>query len=378
MIKYLHLLNDSIFADFVIEEFNYCAPNENLFLLDIPKHIFQIKNISYENQVVPCVHGKYSDKKVFKSVQGVFFHSLNQSCMPIINKLSSDTQVFWFSWGYDLYPHCWTREALYLPMTYEFVVSSYRRNKPTFKMKARSAVSDVLRGLMRKDNWRRIALERVDYCSTIVPTEFSIAETLTGFRAKEVRFNYGSLDGIRSQSGGLYATGDNIIIGNSNTCTSNHVDLFRRLADCNLAKRRIIVPLSYGSDNDYKAFIMDRGTYYFGNRFVPILEFLPFNEYTRILSTCGTVMFNNTRQQGLGTLLLMIWLGANVYLNSVNPVYSHLKSIGVLLNDLEKPITHLPMLTSEEIQHNRCCLESDYSAEIVRERTMRLLSLAQR
>ncbi|MBN1663176.1 MAG: TDP-N-acetylfucosamine:lipid II N-acetylfucosaminyltransferase [Deltaproteobacteria bacterium] len=292
--------------------------------------------------------------------------------MSIISHVHPATKVFWFSWGYDLYHYCWSEEQLYLPLTYQY--RQKRRKSPTERLKALAhAVLDKV--IANPDHWRSAVIARTDYCSTIVPTEYPIIRALPGFRAKEVFFNYGSMESLIAAMHKQQADGDNILVGNSNSPTSNHVDAFEKIAASGLTKHKVIVPLGYGVDNPYKAFVLDRGKYYFGNRFEPLLDFLPLAEYWKIVASCQTAVFNHTRQQALGNVLITTWLGANVYLNPQNPIYSHFKNIGISLYDFSLPFALHPATTPSDVMQARERLQSEYGAEVVRNRVVELLAL---
>ncbi|MCD4654664.1 TDP-N-acetylfucosamine:lipid II N-acetylfucosaminyltransferase [bacterium] len=374
-IKYLHLLGDSIFADFVIDEFEMCAPGENFFLVGVQTSNCQVEHIRNYDRVVPCYKGRLPDRKLMRNLKAVFLHSMSSCSLSIIRYIEPDTRVFWFTWGYDFYPYCKRKDELYFPETYRF----WQQNKSNQKRSIKSQIGDCYRFLNKRilgrKDCRELAIRRVDYCSTVVPTEYPIVETLPGFKAEQVSFNYGSLESLVGNIHKKFEIGDSILVGNSNTMTSNHVDAFQRIAEIDISKRKIIVPLSYGIGQDYKNYVIDKGKYYFGNRFFPVLDFMPIKEYVKLLASCDSVVFNHTRQQGLGTLLILTWLGASIYLNPVNPIYEHFKAIGINVynfSNAKKLGNSEPVKVQDQTRRS---LSKEYGDAIVRSRVTNLIEI---
>jgi len=377
MTNNLHLVSDSTFFKSIITLFESCAPGENLYWVEVPNDGCKIQNVQHHDKIVPFVSGQVPDKKALGNPQAVFCHYLSSYSMQFIPWITPATRMFWFSWGGDLYPYCWPKERLYKPMTYRFLMEEHALRHSFVFSRVKSLARTIRNRALPHFDLRGQAVKRMDFCSTIVPTEYPIMQTLSGFRARQVRFNYGSIEELVSGLDNQEINGENILVGNSNTATANHVDAFRHIAESVTPIGDVIVPLSYGSGSGrYRNFVIERGKYFFGSRFTPLLNFLPFSDYTRILSTCSTAVFNHIRQQALGNIILLTWLGTNVFINSENPIYQHFKNIGICQHEFSKPFALLPSPTRSEINHARTCLESDYSAAIVQKRVEELLALA--
>ena len=72
--------------------------------------------------------------------------------------------------------------------------------------------------------------------------------------------------------------GKHIQLGNSATPTNNHIEAIDWLAQMELGARRVIVPLSYGSD-EYRDMVCAYGKKRLGDTFQPVTDFMPFDEY---------------------------------------------------------------------------------------------------
>ena len=75
----------------------------------------------------------------------------------------------------------------------------------------------------------------------------------------------------------------------------------------------IVCPLSYG-DEEYAKKVIEYGKEIFGEKFVPITNFMTLEEYMEFLSNCDVGIFNNNRQQAMGNINSMFRMGKKLYL----------------------------------------------------------------
>lgn len=125
----------------------------------------------------------------------------------------------------------------------------------------------------------------------------------------------------------------NILVGNSAYPTSNHLQAFSLLEKYAGQPVRIYCPLSYG-DKKYAEEISTAGKKIFGDKFIPMLDFLPFDKYVEFLSTIDIAVMNHDRQQALGNILTLLHLGKKVYLRQEITSYKSLKKLGFSLSTI--------------------------------------------
>lgn len=104
-----------------------------------------------------------------------------------------------------------------------------------------------------------------------------------------------------------------IQIGNSADTSNNHIEVLdglRRFKDKNI---KIVCPLSYG-DLEYSSSVIELGKSIYGNKFIPITEFLPFEKYIELLGNIDIAIFNHKRQQAMGNITTLLGLGKKVYI----------------------------------------------------------------
>lgn len=169
--------------------------------------------------------------------------------------------------------------------------------------------------------------------------EFAYAIVPNGKKDEEVLRKYRSLamnrisDGVRR-----------IIIGNSATKTNGHMEVFELLHAINLENVEIICPLSYG-DMDYQKKVIEKGREIFGDSFKPIIEYMSYDQYNKLLLSCDVGIYNNNRQQGLGNISAMTNMGKKVFIRKDTPMWESFKKYGYIMND----ISELASMSIEEI-----------------------------
>lgn len=118
-----------------------------------------------------------------------------------------------------------------------------------------------------------------------------------------------------------------ILLGNSATPTNRHaqmIESLRRFSHENIA---LYVPLSYGN-MEYKDEIIRLGKDAFGEKFIPLIDYMEIAEYQDLLKTISVGVFNHNRQQGMGSIHLLMQYGAKVYIAPDSPMWADFASNG--------------------------------------------------
>jgi hypothetical protein len=191
-----------------------------------------------------------------------------------------------------------------------------------------------------------VSINRIDYDR--------LTSQLREFRAAHHPLHYYSAEDVFDKGPAL--RGNDILVGNSAASENNHLEVFALLKELNLDDRRIVVPLSYG-DEPYAAEICRIGTQMFGQRFVPLRQFMPLEEYYAAISTCKVVVMNHIRQQALGNISAAVFKGAKVLLRPENPIFLQFREMGVNVFAIPVSETHteelLEPLTDEQVRRNQ-------------------------
>jgi len=222
-------------------------------------------------------------------------------------------KTYWFIWGNDLYGR---RDA------------------------------DAKPGL--KDFSRRFVIRHLGHLVTHVPGDIELAREWYGAGGKAHHcLMYTS--NLFSDPGVGEAITDfvEIQVGNSADPSNNHLEVFEKLASLQTDNFRVLVPLSYG-DQQHARWVISAGKELFGDRFVPLTDFMPLAQYQAFLATIDIAIFNHNRQQGLGNLISLLGMGKKVYLRRGISTASLLSSLEIEWFDVEKvDLSPIPEVSRE-------------------------------
>jgi len=255
---------------------------------------------------------------------GIILHGILVSFYPYLDAVPRDLKMAWVVWGVEAYSYKHVNDhGLLEPETSTFVFD-------TFSSRMKRSLRPIawhLRGDFRKF---RHVMRRINYVVTHLESEYKLFRDWGLVESGNVWHDAPVLllsDLLPSSDHDCSGVRPDIQVGNSATPANNHVDVFRRLSEEDLTGRRVLVPLSYGSD-DYRAFVIRRGQEILGDHFSPIVDFMPLDEYMNLFDRCGIVILNHYRQQAVGNSIAALWAGRSLYLGP-STVYRDYKSKGL-------------------------------------------------
>jgi len=380
MAKILHLIPDEKVTDNVIENFEKVF-NDNVFFVLGDKNNIKYcqstgQNIVFGSEVL------FTKENIDSDVVGIIVHGLNHIFTKMILSVDQKIKVAWFAWGFDIYFLPKLSDSLYAPETYSLLT----KRSNTFSIIQRIKKNNFLRGLYYKlvvggedyyANYEK-AHQRINFFCTYIKEDYERFASKYQTSADFLDIGYFSIDQYLAGQEELSVKPDaiNILIGNSNSAECNHLDVFSILRgnkDCRNAK--LIVPLNYGKDNQYKNSVLNQGSLDFGSNFSPLLDFMERAKYFELLSGCSTAIFYHYRQQAMGNIIAFLYMGGRVYLSSKNPVFHYFKRIGVSVFDLdtEFAVYKNEVLDESIAQKNKTILEQYFSANVILKQSKNLV-----
>lgn len=145
-----------------------------------------------------------------------------------------------------------------------------------------------------------------------------------------------------------------ILLGNSGSVTNRHIEALDKIKGCaNISK--VYCPLSYGGNKKYYQKVIDYGKELLGDKFVPLTDFMQKEAYEEMLNSVDVGIFNYNRQEGLGNIWMLMFLGKTIYLNKDTSTGEFFDELGIKYIDFTEGITdeNVNILSQVELKENQ-------------------------
>ena len=154
--------------------------------------------------------------------------------------------------------------------------------------------------------------------------------------------------------------GFTIQIGNSADPKNNHLEILDRLKVFKGKDIRIIVPLSYGPV-DHANKVITYGKKLFGKKFEPIVDFMQYDEYLKLLNSVDIAIFNHERQQAVGNITNLLGLGKKVYIRSDITTWNFCKDHNLIVYDTLKSFKDIFNIDKASLVENKKQVRKHFS-----------------
>jgi hypothetical protein len=384
--KLIHLIKDE-------KAISRLAPNlarlkgvENKYVVLNEKKDTKFKHIS-DIELWRIVGREYLNSSLMKEdliwADALVVHYLQPLAAEIVLRTPTDVVIVWSGWGGDYYSLLpGGSETLISVETSRLIdtnnnrgflfIAKHQIDRLSITRIIQSAKFRIRNKVLLLKSYEQIKdefIERVDFFSAPISDDYVLLKNALGkkFRAEYLQLNYASLEQV-TKSWNVQLSGNDILLGNSATPTNNHAEMLMMLSKLDLGDRKVIVPLSYG-DESYANQVIDLGNSLLGSHFYPVREFMPIGEYNKLLSTCSVAIMNHRRQQAMGNAVIMLYLGAKLFLDKDGVIYNFFTKRGALVYPIQelKEIgeSSFKSLSDEERLINRNVLESMWGEEVV-------------
>jgi len=367
----LHICEDNRFVAMAKNQFDQIDPGQHFFLVNSSDN--KANYINDTTNIILKKSGSPEHLSVIESQEwkAVIFHNLNQKYKwNIIKNLPNHTLIIWFSWGSDIYMLPKLKNKLYLNYTKELIAKTSNR---IFGIEKNS----ILQFILKKHHKQLKAISRINYCAPVIPHDIQLLNKTYHLNIKTAEFSYGDLDYYLGNDKSKLELGNNILIGNSGDFSNNHADVFQIVKKINTPNSKIIVPLSYGGSEKYRQEIKKLGVTMFAENFISLDKVIPLNEYRDILFSCSIAIMYHKRQQALGNIIMLLWMGVKLYFHNESPVYKYFKDNDLFVYQLDEIMKHngITPLNNMQVMHNRSKLSHLYSKESVLNKTQSIVDL---
>lgn len=372
----LHFLKDEKVADQIIE--NFGRNGENIFLIfvsDLDQSYNYITSTSEQVTMFSFKNDNINDIIEKHKPTAVILHQLNLEFAQAILKIQYDLMIGWYVWGADLYSLPKIKPNIYAPLTDSFLLETNKALSVERLVKRVSFLRRIYYKRIKKtEDYISVlfqAINKITFFISYIEEDFQFFSTHYRNKLHYINCAFSNIDQYLggNKNVELLPDAQNILIGNSNTPESNHLDVFNLLSNSRhdfLSRNiKVFTPLSYGSNEQYRREVIKTGKERLGNSFSPMLEFIGRQEYIKILESCSVGIFYHFRQQGMGNIVAMLYMGARIYMSPKNPAYLFFLRYKVKVFDFDKEFAKYGSmrLNTEIIEQNRIILQTIFSEE---------------
>lgn len=292
------------FINFVNKNFD---KQEHLFFLDGFTEGYKGNDLEYEYNVKDIKREKIIFLKAVYSAEKIILHSLfisNKLLLYLLLNIKLSKKCSWVIWGGDLYSY---------------------RIQSTLKSKILELIKTIL-------------VKRFQYIITLSKNDYKLAKKWYGVKGEYkqgIYINPISFDYLKNIK--LNNTKDrdtvNIQIGNSADPSNLHFEAIDILEKFKEEDIKIYAPLSYGN-SEYAIKVKEYGESIFKDKFIAMINFLDKEKYGKFLSKIDIAVFNNNRQQALGNIRALAYLGSKIYIRNDTTMWNDFISDGYKINEM--------------------------------------------
>ncbi|MDE5551729.1 MAG: hypothetical protein K2I91_00875 [Muribaculaceae bacterium] len=361
--KILHLLLDHNFVKGPRQRFEQYYPGQNIFVIHSTKPADTLSKYP-DGFIVLDMNLPENQAKVVEicrreGVDKLLLHGLNRYQPTLVRDIkaqNSKLTVYWMFWGYDLY------ETLSYEKGYRLMDDRFNPLRRDCLVKPYPILRNVKRLMnrYRPDAYKQL-MAMADYFCFWNKGDYDLLKANFNLPIRYKFFAYSAnMPGDKPQY--MFdlkeRTTTRIMVNHQASLYGNHSTIFRRLneidPDNTLEK---VVPLSYGIPAVRQRTIME-GSRYFAEKFLPILDYMPREQYFDMLQSIDVAIFGQRRQEASGNIIHMLKNGVKVFLRNDNNLLKYYRDKGYLIYSFEddlKDMDSLKALSLEQQKHNREC-----------------------
>lgn len=360
--KILHLCYDGNFINDIVPAFNKFYPQRNIFLVSKEKSKCRFLKDDSNFQYCPFTEKNYRRIEqlcIESDVKSIVLHGLHRSNINLLSYLVKrrNYDVYWIFWGYELYVSL-AEEGKYDLLDKPLHFYSYKSY--IYPGKYNVFLRKILNKEVMSDNLKK-AFPLINYfCFWNYEDYLLLQEKYqTDIKFKyfvyQANFRENHISPLPYQP---TKKENMILINHQASLSGNHLTIIKRIAEIDILNNyKKLVPLSYGF-NSIRKLVMKRCTKIFGKQFIPLLSYMPKEEYVKLISSSSVAIIGCKRQEAAGNIIALLKNGVKVFLRNKNNLLTYYKKKGYIIFSFEddlKSTNDLLPLSLEEQKHNYQC-----------------------
>lgn len=167
----------------------------------------------------------------------------------------------------------------------------------------------------------------------------------------------------------------NILVGNSADAENNHLEILDKIKKYKEQNIKIYCILSYAEKPwtlGYKSKVIEYGREIFGEKFIPITDFMTYDAYIDFLRTIDIAIFDHKYQQAMGNTINLLGLGKKVYLRDNVPHKMFLNRLGITTYSSNDIV--IDRISKDIIEKNTNIVRKYFSEENLKKQWLMILN----
>jgi hypothetical protein len=278
----------------------------------------------------------------------IIIHFLSPNVRRWLAVFNTEATIEWVFWSSDFYTCMYHKYPDYDALTSKYLFQNLEAPLSRFKL------LDVYRKMKRQrkekdrvklfETERDLAAQKISVFHHYIKEEHALVESMIPLKARFNYFCYSQdipFNEIYDLSKQLTLAGSplnpaepNLMLGNCGYPYINHLDSFDFIKD-KVDGVNLVVPLSYG-EKPYIEHVIAQGKRMFGERMMPFLDYMSFQQYLVLLMSCQGMLISLSTPKAMGNIHTLLLLGKRVFIKREMLAYAYFERIGVKINAIDE------------------------------------------
>ena len=374
----VHICPDEKFIlQFVVNFEKYGSINGHRFFLRTNTGIVEspfVQRIKLNSKIVKTTISSLTKDDL------LLVHFLDYQTLAWLVRVKTKAHIGWVFWGAVFYQTLSYKSQdynLYDSQTKQIINSNKGRSflLRNFLGKVLMKGFNYVRHRISDFHFKKV-LARLDVFYHFNQFDFDLVKNTYETKAQLVHFHYSNfsrfLESYKPEETLLEKTKHEkfrIMVGNSGSTTNNHLDVLNLINAAKLNNIEIHMPLSYGKKS-YILEVIKTSQQRLPKSFHPLTKFLDFDSYFDYLRSMDVCIMGHNRAEGLGNILVLLFLGKKVYLKPHTTAFQYYEHLGMKIFKLDNDISGDSLkqpLSHKDIAHNKTLCKEHFGTESVKQ-----------